>query len=329
MKRLATPRLLNHIFPWVKDGAVRLAVRRDHPSQMLFHLFYGLHNRLLRLGPGSITTSVHGISLEMPAEHLLPLYVSMHPNQDKPLAELAAKLHQADGFLYAIDVGANIGDTALMMRKAVASGTFLCVEGSERFLPYLQANLAAHADREACFFVESVLLGERNETLPLSLHGGYGTASLQKSAGHSQFRSLDSLLQDVKYRSLEWNLIKIDTDGHEQEILNGATAIIAKRRPALFIEYAPRVLIEKGSDRLEIFRWLAKAGYTDLAIFTSAGELLMRLNTTDLQLIDDLAAYSLNTGTFHYDVLAVAQPRHVALLQNRLAASNETLSTST
>jgi FkbM family methyltransferase len=309
-------KLLNHIFPWIKNCAVHLAARQAHPSQMLFHLFYGIHNQLLRFGPDSITASVHGISLQMPAEHLLPMYVSMHPNQEKPLVELALKLHQNDGFLHAIDVGANIGDSALMMRKVVPSGAILCVEGSERFLPYLQANLATHVDRESSFFVESVLLGERDEALQLSLSAGYGTASLKESVEYSQFRSLDSLLRDVKYCAFEWNLVKIDTDGHEQEILNGATNFIAKRRPALFIEYAPRALSEKGSDRLEMFRWLAKFGYTNLAIFTSAGEPLIRLNTSDLQLIDDLAAYSLNSGQFHYDVLAVAQPRHVALIQN-------------
>jgi hypothetical protein len=106
-----TVMIVDPLFRWTKRKAVSFAGRNEHGHQILFHLLYGLHNRLLRWRPGSVTMTVHGVPLEMPSEHLLPFYVGANPLQERPLADLATRLAARDGHLDAIDVGANIGDT--------------------------------------------------------------------------------------------------------------------------------------------------------------------------------------------------------------------------
>jgi hypothetical protein len=155
-----TVMIVDPLFRWTKRKAVSFAGRNEHGHQILFHLLYGLHNRLLRWRPGSVTMTVHGVPLEMPSEHLLPFYVGANPLQERPLADLATRLAARDGHLDAIDVGANIGDTVSLMAASVSGGTFLCVEGSEHFLPYLRSNVS-RLPASTTVFVEARLLGDK------------------------------------------------------------------------------------------------------------------------------------------------------------------------
>lgn len=57
------------------------------------------------------------------------------------------------------------------------------------------------------------------------------------------------------------DMIKIDVEGHEFEVLRGATKLLHERKPLLSIELHPDLLSHKGTSALAIGRFLQDAGY--------------------------------------------------------------------
>lgn len=153
----------------------------------------------------------------------------------------------------AVDVGAWWGPwTYWLARRASAVAVIEPV-------PHLARFLARHAPPNAT--VHSVALsdrrGEAQLWMPTAGKGSEGRSSLEAPAGTDPVpitvatARLDDLeLADVRF-------IKIDTEGHEQAVLRGAEATIARDRPTLLIE------IEQGSDRSvdDVFADVEALGY--------------------------------------------------------------------
>jgi hypothetical protein len=78
-------------------------------------------------------------------------------------------------------------------------------------------------------------------------------------------RSLDSLAAEHDLPRLY--LIKIDVEGHERQVLDGAAAILDRHRPALVIETGH----EAHGDRAAIHDLLAGLGYRMLGILLDYG----------------------------------------------------------
>ena len=81
--------------------------------------------------------------IRLPPRHLLDVYQESFKNYDKKLPVLAALLEgKYKSSMTIIDIGANIGDSAIALRNACNS-PIICAEGNPEFLPILKSNLAA------------------------------------------------------------------------------------------------------------------------------------------------------------------------------------------
>ena len=56
-------------------------------------------------------------------------------------------------------------------------------------------------------------------------------------------------------------MIKIDVEGHEFEVLQGARKLLHERKPLMSIELHSGMLINKGTSALAIADYLEQAGY--------------------------------------------------------------------
>ncbi|NIP84943.1 MAG: FkbM family methyltransferase [Planctomycetales bacterium] len=63
--------------------------------------------------------------------------------------------------------------------------------------------------------------------------------------------TLDELLPDMKHV----NLVKIDVEGHELKVLDGAREFLKRNRPSLFVEFRKRANYHRATE------WLAGYGY--------------------------------------------------------------------
>ena len=75
----------------------------------------------------------------------------------------------------------------------------------------------------------------------------------------TQARRLDSLLEERGCPPV--SLVKIDVQGAEERVLDGAVNLLERDRPALFIEVHDVALRDFGSSATDLLRRLAGAGY--------------------------------------------------------------------
>jgi FkbM family methyltransferase len=174
-----------------------------------------------------------------------------------------------------IDVGANLGEwTVPFARKVGPAGRVLAIEPAPRSAAALESTLAANALRHA--EIVRCAIGDRDGVAQFavpaitSARTDTGTARIGPAcAGHHALqvplRSLDSLAAERGLARLD--LIKIDVEGHERRVLDGAAAILDRHRPVLVIETGH----EAEGDRAAIHDRLAGLGYRMLGILLDHG----------------------------------------------------------
>src|SRR5262245_54187834 len=76
--------------------------------------------------------------LECDSTHHLPQILSGLPNFGRNLADVVDALDTQEP--HVIDVGANIGDTAVLLARFAPGAKVLCIEGDPRFMSDLRGN---------------------------------------------------------------------------------------------------------------------------------------------------------------------------------------------
>ncbi len=166
------------------------------------------------------------------------------------------------------DIGANIGYTALVFAHAVGeNGHVLAVEPSRRSFDYLQRTVArwpqirtlnaAVSDRDGWVSFED------RKMLDLSLvTGETGPAGYQVSAV-----TLDSLLE---LACAPPAFVKIDTEGHEHQVISGGRQLISRHTPLVQFEALNTPTLRGTMAQLSEF----SAGGYEFFRATQAGRLL-------------------------------------------------------
>ncbi len=168
-------------------------------------------------------------------------------------------LDQLLGGKDAIEVGANIGTHTISMAKKLASmgRRLLAIEPQPVVFQNMCANLALNglfnvlAENAACSDTQGWLTFEAPNYEQDNNSGG---VSMREDGSGSQ-RVRSARLDDLVPPGFDVGLIKIDVEGFEQRVLEGATSTIAQSRPILYLE----------NDRIEkskaLIEWLWDAGY--------------------------------------------------------------------
>ena len=162
---------------------------------------------------------------------------------------------------FVVDAGAGIGFFSVLLgRKVGPEGLVLAFEPEEESFGHLYRNvhLCAELNNVACF---PQALWYKDEELKLYSVGLLGYTSVfelypnAERIGTTEGRSLDSLLI-----ADQPNFIKIDCEGAELEILQGASRVLERGVDALVIELNFTIMKDSGRDR-QIRALLGDFGY--------------------------------------------------------------------
>jgi FkbM family methyltransferase len=159
-----------------------------------------------------------------------------------------------------VDVGANVGFFSRQFCKWVSgSGRVLAFEPEgENFRSLEQA--AAIQPLKGVLVVRQCLVADADTTLRLALNP-------DNPADHRIGMDgipTPAVRLDTAMRTLDWprvGLLKIDVQGAEGLVLNGAIETLKRNRPAIFIEIDEAALRRFGSSPEHIERQLASLGY--------------------------------------------------------------------
>lgn len=170
-----------------------------------------------------------------------------------------------------VDVGANVGYmTMLGARRVGPAGRVLAIEPN----PYMVEAMRRHLDKNGISNVSIVQAGcsraRGSFPLYLSPDRNPGMTSLSAKNAHSQ-RSiqvdvvpLDELVAEFNPPSLD--VLKIDVEGAELQVLQGAKETLRRFRPVILMELDPRLLSSFGTKPEQILELLAGLGYSHGAL---------------------------------------------------------------
>lgn len=149
-----------------------------------------------------------------------------------------------------VDAGANIGDTAIPFADRVGpSGKVYAFEPLMEAFECLRLN----AQNYPQVIVDNVGLGDVHAGLTMKVTGNVG-ASFVESGGIENMKSAFIPLDSLKLGLCDF--LKIDVEGYETRVLQGAENTITRYRPTMLIEINDAALRRQQTSPLEIFRWL-------------------------------------------------------------------------
>ncbi len=140
---------------------------------------------------------------------------------------------------YILDIGANIGCTSILFGEL--SKKVYSFEPSPTTFSYLQKNILQSGLKniEVLNIGLGSSSGESTITFsPANRSGGFVSNLTQASIGHTveniQIKTVDEILESLKPPAV--NFIKIDVEGFEGHVIQGAKATIAKNNPIVVLE---------------------------------------------------------------------------------------------
>ena len=142
-----------------------------------------------------------------------------------------------------VDVGANIGYyTVLLADKVGKNGKVYAFEPDKTNFEILKKNIKANNLKNVV--TVNAAVGNKNETKMLyKSEDNLGDHKLydnfQFSKSNFQKEKVKIIKLDDYLKNQKIDLIKIDTQGWEPEVINGAKGLIEENKPVMFLEYSP------------------------------------------------------------------------------------------
>ncbi|HUZ10763.1 MAG TPA: FkbM family methyltransferase [Acidimicrobiales bacterium] len=252
-------------------------------------------------GRSDVTTRIHGHRVAVPVGYTYPLWSRRFVNYNAPLVEIAPEAFVTLGRpVRVVDVGAAVGDTALLLLSNLEDGALesvTCVEPDPRFAGLVIQNLA-HEPRAR---VVRAMLSDGASTARNLVRTHPGTASAQ-GPGFTEARPLDEVVPAAV------DVLKVDVDGMDGAVLAGASCLLGEHHPFVVFEWHPALYEVTGNDWRRPFAVLSHAGYGPLVWFDKFGVSVGLGGVDDARTMEARAAECLDRRRdedWHYDVVAV------------------------
>lgn len=237
-----------------------------------------MHSPVRRLcGRRSVFRQVQGVGLWMPWAHRLPDYAAIAPTYGQNLVDVATHLAQgADSPLQVVDVGANIGDSALQILARV-DARVLAVEPDPFYLGFLRRNVADRPDVTVAPYLLNTASDAGGEWVAARKGG---TAHFTRRDSPAAVKGELSAQQTLPVADIRSNypafdqvrLVKSDTDGYDTRLIPELADAFASSRPVLFFEFDPALTARVAGVRADdVWPDLAARGYDRVGLWDNAG----------------------------------------------------------
>ncbi|MFH2067776.1 MAG: FkbM family methyltransferase [Pseudomonadota bacterium] len=300
---------MNSILNYIYKNQVKHYLSKNEVLKIFSRLYGFVRKLILAFYDPMVEMKIGNRNLAMNLSHELPLNMAAHHHYNTGLVRIAAFLHNRNGNLAMIDVGANIGDTVSLVSDAV-KGDFLCIEADEKYYQHLLAN-TKHIDNVTCVKALCDEVADERETAISIIRNNSGSSQVseQRVDGNSLVNKItvDSLIEKMTIFK-KTDLIKVDTDGYDYKVIRGCDQLITAHQPVFFFELAPMFLKKTGESPDSIFEYLSKKGYKNVLFYDHVGLPVLYLDTGNKNLICQLIEYADRKDTY-FDVLIMHDSR--------------------
>lgn len=230
---------------------------------------------LARLPDKPVRRSIRGVPMTLPRAHGLPYFTRPGTAYLRNLVELGRSLAASEGSVCVLDIGANVGDTALVVLDQ-APGSAVCVEPDPMWHGYLATNVGAMPNVAV---EHSVLVGPATEQvmgLAIRRHP-VGSSIVERTEAGQGLATITTTALLEKFPQLgDVRLVKSDTDGYDITLVDAVTVTFAASRPVVFFELDPRPthLVMPEVVIADLWDKLVERGYERAVVWDNGGSLL-------------------------------------------------------
>ena len=273
-----------------------------------------LRRLILRVADPSCRMEIWGRPMWMPFSHELPTCLARDRHYDQVLKRVTDFVRASRGAVCGIDVGANIGDTIAASIKDGAD-RFLGIEPNPIFFRCLTRNFAGFSQVRLLNTVCSTADGSATYRITTAR----GTASFEESDSEGmavQTNQLDTIVTQFPEFG-RCNFLKIDTDGHDFDVLRSAKRLIAETKPAILFECEIRDNPNYVEDVLEAISFFKSTGFRHALVYDNCGELFGILELHDKASFLRMLFYQVTGGRCNFDILVMQNAE--TFIQSELA----------
>jgi FkbM family methyltransferase len=301
IRRLAAQALLSAILRVPSRGLRSRAVLRG--LRMLRALLIGLGDPLVQY-------DLAGTRIVLPLSHDLPITKKFLPYYSTNVARIARYVAETYPEFVFVDIGANVGDTAALVRSEV-DAPILCIEGDERWFSILELNAVRIGKQVE---IERAFVGDETGGMSVRIEERRSTTHLVAQAEAPEIQTV-RLSEALERRPVfaRAKMIKLDTDGFDCRIIRGALRLLTDLRCVLFFEYDPHWLGLAGDRGIDVFAKLREVGYEWAIFYEKSGEYLISVRLEDQWAIEDLDGYYRGQGGDRYADVCVFHRDDVGL----------------
>jgi len=289
---------------WIYDK-LSTTTAKGMGDQIFIKIVSKLRELIARDNSTLISYNIGSFSLSIPLSHDLGIYLHHYPNYSTNISRIAVNVQKKYENLTLIDIGANVGDTIAILRNKT-SFPILAIEGEDSFFSILSYNCQQFSD---IHLVKAYLSDSDQEVKTnLSFHGG--TSSVSNSSDNDyvvSFKSLKNILEENPkfYNS---KILKVDTDGYDLKIIQGAKDWLIDVQPILFFEYDPFWFSKQFGNGLEFFDYLSQINYRTIIIYNNFGDYMFSADLGNRSFLEEIDQYSQGKeGKFYYDICAFSE----------------------
>jgi FkbM family methyltransferase len=245
--------------------------------------------------------------LRLPLSHSLPLQLKNSPQYGANLGRLAHEVERKYPDSTIVDVGANVGDSAAIIRNHGVNRPILCIEGDERFFHVLVENAKVMPGVAAL----KAMVGGETAAIEGRIERALGNARIVPDRSNGTSVALESLADILRQRPSHRNvkLIKIDTEGLDVPIVLGNRTLLAETQPVMFLEYSPSLFPRGRDSHAALAQDLAGMGYRHALVWDNTGDFLLGFGLEQSTILEDLTDfYSGRHGYRYADLALFADP---------------------
>jgi FkbM family methyltransferase len=232
-------------------GVVRSIVRGLRLKPVAIPIF----NAYTRMRPRRVCTR-DGIKYALDLTELIDRAIWMHGWEPMTIAFIKKYVRPGD---VVIEVGANIGAHTLLMADIVGlDGHIHAFEPTAYAQRKLRANLELNPQLASRITIRSELVSNHERATP--------TRQIKSSFPVTSTGSADEIvsaatiaLDDETFPKV--SLLKVDVDGYDYKVLEGATAILQKFEPMVLVELCEYALRAQGDSVQKLFELMSGLGY--------------------------------------------------------------------
>jgi len=270
------------------------------------HWLYKIIHPFLRDKSSMVIKKRHEINYELDLREGLDLSMFLFGKfQDHTINSNLIKIPED---AYILDIGGNFGFMALQYARKAVKGRVISFEPTHYALARFNRNLELNTEIAKRITVINKFVS--NKTSPnagLTAFSSWRVDSINNKNGNRHpvhlgiekstdgvgSITLDDFCEENKIKKIDF--IKIDTDGHEFEVLQGAHQSISKYRPLIIFEVGKYVMTEKQIDFLFYIEYFDKLNYKLYNVKTGRqlnrsnwNSLIPELGTIDVAAIPDV-----------------------------------------